>query len=133
MSKLLKFLNNNKQGQLATLRNNKPIMRPFQFTFERDGKFYFMTSNTKNVYRQLIASAVAGFAVLGKDMKWVRLSGEVQFVDSFELKEELLNSNPIFRANYKTADNPAFELFYIHKGVASLHKGTGEVIEELEI
>lgn len=133
MSKLLEFLNNNKQGQFATIKNNKPILRPFQFTFEKDGKFYFMTSNTKEVYRQLIQSGVAGFGVHGEGMKWLRMNGEVQFVDSLELKEELLNSNPIFRANYKTADNPAFEVFYIHKGIASFHNGIGDVIEELEI
>lgn len=133
MSELLDFLNNNKHGQFATIKNNKPVLRPFQFTFERDGKFYFLTSNTKDVYRQLITSGVAGFGVLGKDMKWVRLNGEVQFVDDLELKEEVLNSNPIFRANYKTADNPCFEIFYIHKGVASFHTGIGDVIEEFEI
>ncbi|MCM1989077.1 pyridoxamine 5'-phosphate oxidase family protein [Oceanirhabdus seepicola] len=133
MSKLLDFLNENRQGQFATIKNNKPVMRPFQFVFEKDGKFYFLTSNTKDVYRQLIAAGVAGFAVMGKDMSWARLSGEVQFVDGLELKEEALNTNPLIRGIYKTADNPIFEMFYIHRGEASLHRGAGELIEEMEI
>jgi len=133
MSKLIDFLNENKYGQIATIKNNKPVMRPFQFVFEKDGKFYFSTSNTKDVYRQLKVSEVAGFAVLAKDLTWARLSGEVEFVDSLEVKEEALNNNEKARAALKTADNPIYVLFYIHKGVASLHDRTGALIEEMEI
>lgn len=133
MSKLIDYLNENKQGQFATIKNNKPVMRPFQFVLEKDRKFYFMTSNTKNVYRELITAGVAGFAVLGKDMSWVRLSGEIQFVDDLELKDEMLEINPMYRGIYKSADNPSFEVFYIHNGTASLHAGNGTVIEEFEI
>jgi len=133
MSKLVEYLNENKQGQFATIKNNKPVMRPFQFVLERDGKFYFMTSNTKNVYRELVTAGVAGFAVLGRDMSWVRLNGEVKFVDDFDLKEEMLDINPLFRGIYKSANNPSFEVFYIHNGSASLHAGNGNVIEEFDI
>lgn len=66
-------------------------------------------------------------------MSWARLSGEIQFVDNLELKEEALNSNPLIRGIYKTANNPVFEMFYIHRGMASFHKGAGELIEEMEI
>lgn len=133
MSKLLDYLNENRVGQFATVKDNKPVMRPFQFVFERNGKFYFGTSNTKDVYRELKESGSAGFAVLGKDMRWVRLNGEIQFVDSLELKEEVFNNEPLLRNIYKTADNPIFEIFHIHRGVASFHEGTGELIEEMEI
>jgi len=133
MSKLVDFLNENKQGQFATIKTGKPVMRPFQFVVERDNKFYFMTSNTKNVYRELVTAGVAGFAVLAKDMSWARLNGEVKFVDDFELKDEMLDMNPLFRGIYTSANNPSFEVFYIHNGTASLHAGNGSIIEELEI
>lgn len=133
MNKLLDYLNENSMGQFATIKDGKPVMRPFKFLFQRGGKFYFLTSNTKEVYKQLRSSGVAGFAVIGKDTKWVRLNGEIQFVDSLELKKEALNSEPMIRNVYKTADNPILEMFHITKGVASFHKGDGEVIEEIKI
>jgi len=133
MSKLVEFLNANKQGQFATINNGRPVMRPFQFVLERDNKFYFMTSNTKSVYRELITAGVAGFAVLGKDMSWLRLNGDVQFINDLELKDEILDINPMYRGIYKSAENPSYEVFYIHNGTASLHTGTGSIIEELEI
>ena len=98
MSKLVDFLNTNKQGQFATIKNGKPVMRPFQFVLERDYKFYFMTSNTKNVYRELITAGVADFAVLGKDMSWLRLNGDVQFIDDLELKDEILDMIDVWAA-----------------------------------
>jgi len=133
VNKLLDYLNENSMGQFATIKDGKPVMRPFKFLFHRDGKFYFLTSNTKEVYKQLRGSGVAGFAVIGKDMKWVRLNGEVQFVDSLELKEEALNTEPMVRNVYKSADNPVLKMFYIHRGIASFHRGDGEVIEEMKI
>jgi len=133
MSKLIDYLNENNQGQFATVKNGKPVMRPFQLVFARDNKFYFMTSNTKSVYRELVSNGVAGFSVLGKDMKWVRLSGEITFVDDLELKEEMLNINPLYRGLYKSANNPSFEAFYIHNGEASFHAGDGSIIEEFGI
>ncbi|EJO5349174.1 pyridoxamine 5'-phosphate oxidase family protein [Clostridium botulinum] len=133
MNKLIDYLNANTMGQLATIKDGKPVMRPFQFQFVREGKFYFVTANTKDVYKQLEALGVAGFAIIGKDMKWVRINGEIQFVDNLELKEEVLDKEPLIRNIFKTADNPIYQMFYIHKGMASFHEFEGELIEEMKI
>lgn len=133
MQNLIDFLNENKYGQIATIKDNKPVMRPFQFVFEKDGRFYFSTSNTKDVYMQLKDCGVAGYAVLAQDLTWARLSGEVGFVDDLDIKEEALNNNAKAKAYLKTADNPLYVLFYIHNGVASLHDRTGALIEEIAI
>lgn len=133
MSKLIEYLNENKVGQLATVKDGKPILRPFQFQFVREGKFYFVTSNTKEVYKELKNSREVGFAIIGSDMKWIRINGEVQFVDNLELKEEVLENESMIRSIYKTADNPIFEMFYIQNGQASFHELGGAMIEEVSI
>ncbi|WP_165000265.1 pyridoxamine 5'-phosphate oxidase family protein [Anaerophilus nitritogenes] len=133
MSKLLDYLNENRIGKLATIKDGKPVIRPFQFQFVREGKFYFVTANTKEVYKELKESGVAGFAVIGKDMKWVRMNGQIQFVDSLELKEEVLNKEPLIRDIFKTPENPIYEMFYIYNGSASFHEFEGELIEQMEI
>ncbi|WMJ82226.1 pyridoxamine 5'-phosphate oxidase family protein [Clostridium sp. MB40-C1] len=133
MNKLIDYLNENRMGHLATIKDGKPVMRPFQFQFEKEGKFYFVTGNTKEVYKQLKISGVAGFIVTGKDMRWVRLNGEIEFVNNLKLKEAVINNESLIRDIYKTADNPVFEMFYIHRGVVSFHEAEGELIEEIQI
>ena len=44
--------------------------------------------------------------------QWIRLSGKAVFVDDKAIKEAALE-NPIVKGNYQTADNPAFEVFYL--------------------
>ena len=44
--------------------------------------------------------------------EWIRISGKAVFVDDRAIKEAALE-NPIVKGNYQTADNPAFEVFYL--------------------
>lgn len=133
MKNLIEFLTKNDFGQLATIKDNKPVMRPFKFSFERDGKFYFSTSNTKEVFNQLKTVKAAAFAVLAEDLSWARISGEVEIVTDLKIKEEIIKVNPMAQKVIKSADNPYFEVFCIHNGVASLHDRLGAVLEEYTI
>ena len=133
MKKIVEYLNENKMGTLSTLKDGIPKSRPFQFQFEKDGKFYFVTSNQKEVYKELTSAGVAAFSVLGKDMRWVRLNGKVKFINNPELKEYVLGKEKLIKDIYKSVDNPVFEMFYIHEGQLSFHEFAGAVIEKLEI
>lgn len=133
MGKLLDYLNENKIGQLATIKDGKPIQRPFMFQFFKEGKVYFTTANNKAVFKELKEEKVAGFVVTGEDNRWVRISGEVGFVTDMATKEEALDREAFLKDMYLRADNPIFEVFYIHNGEMSFHEFQGEVIEEVEI
>jgi uncharacterized pyridoxamine 5'-phosphate oxidase family protein len=61
MKKVSKLLTENPMGFLATVENGEPRVRPWGFMFEENGKFYFCTNNTKDVYRQLQASPYVEF------------------------------------------------------------------------
>lgn len=130
MNKIVEYLNNNKVGQFGTFKDGQIVMRPFTFIFEKDGQFIFYTDNSKEVFNELKSTPTAGFAVMGDDMNWVRLRGKVAFSDSQELKDEVFKAHPLLEKLYGTSDNPIFEIFCIHDGVASLHTYTGSVLEE---
>ena len=52
MSKAVEFLNENPIQYLATVgRDGKAKCRPFMFAGEVDGKLWFCTNNTKDVYK----------------------------------------------------------------------------------
>lgn len=132
MKQIKEHLEKNKIGQLATVKNGQANQRPFQFIFEKDNMFYFMTSNTKNVYRELVDNPTASFITLDERKSFTRVRGEIEFVKELSLKEEILDKEPMVKMIYKSADNPIMEVFRIHTGVASLHTGTGQVVEEVE-
>lgn len=82
------------------------------FSFEKDGKLWFNTGNFKEVYKELQANPYIQISVSSPDFAWIRLSGKAVFVDDKAIKEAALE-NPIVKGNYETADNPAFEVFYL--------------------
>ena len=52
MKKVAQFLQENPVQYLATVgRDGKAKCRPFMFCFEQDGKLWFCTNNTKDVYQ----------------------------------------------------------------------------------
>lgn len=54
MSKAVEFLNENPIQYLATVgRDGKAKCRPFMFAGEVDGKLWFCTNNTKDVYKDM--------------------------------------------------------------------------------
>ncbi|MCO5388755.1 pyridoxamine 5'-phosphate oxidase family protein [Desulfosporosinus sp.] len=116
MEEVLGFLKENRIGSLATVANGKPKVRPWGFMMAENGKFYFCTANTKDVYKQMKEIPFIEFTSTSKDMVTVRLSGEVIFISDLSIKEKILENNPNLIGMYKSADNPIFEVFYIEHG-----------------
>lgn len=132
MQEAVKFLNENITGFLATVEAGKPKVRPFQFMLEADGKFYFCTNNTKEVYKQLQANPYVEFSSTTPEFAWIRLSGEVKFSNSLEIKEKILATNGLVKSIYQTADNPIFEIFYIEHGTAVIADFSGQPPKVIE-
>ena len=54
MNKVIEFLNENPVQYLATVgRDGKAKCRPFMFAGEFDGKLWFCTNSTKDVYKDM--------------------------------------------------------------------------------
>ncbi len=126
MKEVIEFLNSNPVGCLGTVDNGKPRVRPFQFMFEQEGKLYFCTANTKDVYRQLQKNPFVEFSSTSKDFVTVRVSGEVKFGKDLEIKRRIIDSNDLVKSIYQTPDNPAFEIFYLEKGKVIMFDFSGQ-------
>ena len=113
MKKVVEFLTANPVQYLATVSlDGKAKCRPFMFCFEQDGKLWFCTGNFKEVYKELQANPYVQISGSSPSYQWIRLNGKAVFVDDKAIKEAALE-NPIVKGNYQTADNPAFEVFYL--------------------
>ena len=132
MEEVVKFLNENKMGNLATVENREPRVRPWGFMFEEDGKFYFCTANTKDVYKQLKSTPFVEFTATSSQFGWVRLRGEIKFCIDLKIKEKVLKTVPMVESMYKTADNPIFEVFFIEHGTAIMADFSGKPSKNFE-
>lgn len=111
-------------GSLATVDNGRPRVRPFAFMFVQDSRFYFCTSNTKEVYRQLTECPFIEFTRTGEDMRWLRISGEIRFETDISYKEKCFELYPMLKDIYQTPNNQLFTIFYLEHGKASIDSMT---------
>ena len=113
MKKVTEFLNANPVQYLATIgRDGKAKCRPFMFYLEQDGKLWFCTNSTKEVYKDMQEHPFVEVSVSSPEYAWIRLHGKAVFENNMAIKEACLN-NPIVKSQYQTADNPIFEVFYL--------------------
>ena len=113
MKKVAAFLQANPVQYLATVgRDGKAQCRPFMFAGEKDGKLWFCTYNTKDVYKDMQENPEIEISVSSPEFAWIRLHGKAVFENNREIKEICLQ-NPIVKGQYETADNPIFEVFYL--------------------
>ena len=115
MKKVIEFLQANPVQYLATVgRDGKAKCRPFMFCFEADGKLWFCTNNTKDVYLDMQENPEIEISVSSPEYAWLRLHGKAVFEDNRAVKEGCM-SLPIVKGQYQTADNPIFEVFYLEE------------------
>ena len=113
MRRVVEFLQANPVQYLATVgRDGKAKCRPFMFCFEMEGKLWFCTNHTKEVYLDMQATPEIEVTVASPEYAWLRLHGKAVFEDNRKVKEACMG-NPIVKGQYRSADNPIFEVFYI--------------------
>lgn len=125
MKEVVVFLQANPVQYLATVgRDGKAKCRPFMFCFEKNGKLWFCTNSTKEVYKDMQENPYIEVSVSSPEYKWIRLSGKAVFENNMEIKEGCM-ANPIVKSQYNTADNPIFEVFYLDDAQAVIADFSG--------
>lgn len=133
MNEVVKFLQENPVQYLATVgRDGKAKCRPFMFSGELNGKLWFCTNNTKDVYQDMQANPNVEFCVSSPTYAWIRLNGEAVFENNMEAKEMCIR-NPIVKAQYDKATNPIFEVFYLINAHAVIADFSGEPPKEYSL
>ena len=126
MEIIIRFLQENPVQFLATIgMDGKPKVRPFKFRLEEDNRLWFCTSNRKDVYNELKNHPHVELSVASPQETWIRLAGIAVFENNLAVKQKMIDSDESLRAQYRTADNPVFEVFYIDRAVATIAAFTG--------
>ena len=132
MNKAVKFLTENPVQYLATVgRDGRAKCRPFMFCFEREGKLWFCTNNTKEVYKDMQVNPYVEVSVSSPAYAWIRLSGKAVFKDDPAVKEGCM-ANPIVKSQYGTADNSIFAVFYLENAHAVIADFSGDPPQEFD-
>ena len=88
MNEVVKFLQENPVQYLATVgRDGKAKCRPFMFADEMDGKLWFCTNNTKEVYKDMQVNPNIEISVSSPAYAWIRLNGKAVFKNNMAAKE----------------------------------------------
>jgi len=122
----LTYLPEQTSGIFATVRDDgTPDGRGFQFQYEEDGRFYFATANTKDVWKQLCRDFKAAFIYMEPTGKYtLRIIGPVtQITDPEEKQAVFAKIAPGVQHMYGSWDNPVFELIYFDKPELRFAKG----------
>ena len=114
MKEVLEFLKNG-TFYLSTIENNKPKTRPFGAIMEFENKLYFVTSNTKEVFKQIIQNQNICICACAENRKWIRIQGIAKQDNRIIAKQKMLNDNPILlqRKRYTCAEDKTMAIFYI--------------------
>ena len=130
MQEVIQFLNENPVQYLATIgRDGKAKCRPFMFAGEKDGKLWFCTNNTQEVYQDMLTNPNVELSAASPAYAWIRLNGKVVFEDNRVVKEMCLE-NPIVKGQYQTPDNPIFVVFYLADAHAVIADFSGNPPQE---
>ena len=124
MSEVVDFLNKAKVFYLATLDNGKPRVRPFGFVMDYEENVYFCTANTKDVYTQMVANPNVEISAMLPEGQWIRITGKAVFENNLEAKKKSFEIMPALAGSYKSPENPAYEVFYLTEGEATLYSFT---------
>lgn len=133
MKEVVEFLQANPVQYLATVgRDGKAKCRPFMFCFEQEGKLWFCTNNTKDVYKDLQGNPEVELSVSSPEYAWIRLNGKAVFENNMVAKEACM-LNPIVKGQYNEASNPIFEVFYLENAKAVIADFSGNPPREYDL
>ncbi len=120
----IEFANKNPVCYLATAERDQPRVRGFMLWYADETGFYFHTGTTKNVCKQLKQNPKVEVCFIvpsqnPAEMKMMRLTGKVKFLDDLKLKERLLEERPFLKdIGIGKPDDPLLSVFKIYTGEA---------------
>lgn len=122
MSKLYEFLKECKVFYVLTINEGKPAGRPFGAVMEYEGKLYFSTANTKDVYRQLTKNPYIQILALKPGTRdWLRMNGKAVECRDLYIKQKMLEECPVLTKRFASPECEYFALFEVAEKEAYLN------------
>lgn len=117
----IKFANDNPSSYLATVEGDQPRVRGMLLWFADKTGFYYNTGASKDLYKQLQINPkveLCFFDPKSQNLKMMRITGKVEFVDDLELKKKLVDARPFLKQWGLTPESPGLIVFRVPKGEA---------------
>ncbi len=131
--KILKVIQDQQIGTLATVKNQKPYSRYMTF-FHEDLTIYSPTSlNThkvEEIEKNPFVHILLGYEGNGYDDSYVEIEGKAVISTSYELKEKFWREE--FRAWFSGVDDPNYIVLKIQPSLTQLMNGEEEQPQVLE-
>jgi uncharacterized pyridoxamine 5'-phosphate oxidase family protein len=105
----IKFANQNPSGYIATADGDQPRVRGMLMWKADKTGFYYSTSATKDLYRQLKANPkveLCFFDAKSKNMDQMRITGKAEFVEDMQIREKMVEERPFLKQMGFGADSP---------------------------
>lgn len=123
LEKVKELIPNHTPGYFATISGDKPELRGWQFQLIEGDKVYFVTGNSKNVYKEMQQNPNVSFACSASGY-FFRISGKVTFVTDKNIKQKIYDTlTEQVTSMYKNIDDNGFSVFYVSNGEIKYAKG----------
>ncbi len=123
MSKVYDFLKDTGTFYYATVEDNKPIMRPFGFLMEFEGKLYVGMGKHKNCFKQTIANPNISICACNPKRQWIRISGKAVADDRPEALANVFEVAPNMKNLYNETTGQVLGIFYLEDAAAEIVVG----------
>ena len=123
MNQIVKALEETKVFYVATVEGDQPRVRPFGTVMEYEGRIYFSTNNTKNVYHQMMTNPKVEICGCRPDGTWVRVTGRLVRDDNDGARAAMLEKMPELKNMYRVGDGK-FEVLFLEDAEATLYSMT---------
>ena len=131
INKIDDFLNKAGVCYLATATDGKPHCRPIGFHLLRGEYIYFIISNNKDVYRQLLRNPYAEI-VASEDQVWMRYHGTVVFEEDGSRITQMLEAVPSLREKYGDDAEEKLAILHLEDAVCEFRRMT-TMLERFEV
>ena len=125
MKEVLDFLKKNNIFYVATVDGDKPAIRPFGAVTEINGKLYIVTTNKKDVYKQMKKNPAVAICCMAQDGTWLRLIANVESDTKRESRVQMLEDVAVLKTMYN-ADDGIVEVLFLKNAVATFYPPLGE-------
>lgn len=110
---ILEYLTQVPAWYLATSEGSQPHVRPFSFAAEQDGRLWFCTATTKDVYRELQDNPLFELTAWKPGSGWIVMRGRADLQDkaSSEVRQAGFAHMVGLGESYEGANDPQLTFF----------------------
>lgn len=121
MEEIINFIQQNKNGSLATCKDGKSDVRPFELAFHCDRGLFFYTSSDEDVYEQLKANPYVCFCTTDQSFNYAKISGTVTFSDIEDDKVKIAEKSQFAKKAFPSSNFDKMKVFFLPHASCLLH------------